>query len=655
MKIQNTVYDGKVNEKAESPIDRLAPNGPHAQWVVEQLTRRIKASEDEMSKFYPRWRVAERKFQAYMSLPRYEQILKDMNNSGKPPAPAIIVFPYQYAVISTIVTYLMRVFAGRKPIFQLGATSPEAANIVQNMETVLQYQADYQKLVMRLYQFFMDGELYGLAAMRNIWVEKRSMRTQWSRPSGAALAVGMSSAPVSNRIERLVYQGAEISNIDPFMFFPDPTVPIAEVGTKGEFVFWREFQSRHVLIAEQRQGKLSWVDDIEPISQYREGTWFNLSNRNLLAGGQAHAGQQTRKSGQDLQNVFMVDQGTVTIIPQDWGLGPEEYPVRYLFTLINKRRVVQAEPLEADADCHPLVTAEPYSMGYQFGNAAITDYLGPIQDIMSWFIDSHIQNVRAVLNDQLLVDPSKIEMADLKRPAPGRIIRLKATAIGTDVRTAISQLPIRDVTAAHMTDLSTFMRIGDTVSAVNDNMRGLQQNNSGRRSATEVRLSGEAGASRLASHAQLYSSQAIAELARQMTLNTQQWQTEEVYLKVLGGQEFQKLGPLNLMGDFVFPVHDGTLPIDKMATMEVWKEIFIAMQSDQELRQTFSVPKVFEFIAELGGAVNISSFKMMPNPGAQPNMMPLNELPPPEQPNFSLGVPAQAGINRPVPRFKVGA
>jgi len=44
--------------------------------------------------------------------------------------------------------------------------------------------------------------------------------------------------------------------------------------------------------------------------------------------------------------------------------------------------------------------------------------------------------------------------------------------------------------------------------------------------------------------------------------------------------------------------------------LEVWKEIFLGVASDPELRQQFSVPNIFEYVAELGGAKNISQFKL---------------------------------------------
>jgi hypothetical protein len=266
-------------------------------------------------------------------------------------------------------------------------------------------------------------------------------------------------------------------------------------------------------------------------------------------------------------------------------------------------------------------------MGYGFGQPALSDYIAPIQDIVSWFVASHIYNVRTALNNMWVYDPSKIEGQDLKNPQPGKMIRIKPAGVGADVRTLIQQLPVQDVTRSHMGDLQAFLRIGDQISAINDNMRGVVREG-GRKTATEVRVSGESAASRLATQASLYSAQSISKLATQMCINIQQFQEDDMYLRILGEEEFDRIGPADLMGDFIFPIHDGTLPLDRVAAFDIWKEILMGLAQDQELRQSHSFPKLFEWVAEQGGAVNISSFRtpnfaqIVAQGGIQPQVMP---------------------------------
>lgn len=622
-------------------IDLLRPGSDHHAYVLSYMLERIKTSEDRMKQFYARWQVAERKMQAYLTLPNYEAMLKQMNDNSQPPAPAIIIFPYKYAVISTIVTYCLKVFCGRKPFFPLSSDSIEGSDVVNYMETMVQRHLDATKAILRIYQVLLDGELYGMGAMRCIWQTKMGKRRVMRQPSEAErLQFAANPGAMPNLLKdsehRVIWAGNELMNIDPFMFFPDPNVPMNEVSEKGEYVFWREFVGKHILILAQNQGLLSYVDSTEPLAGNKhDSEWYNLSQRTILTGGDAHAGEKFGTAYGQQRNTYMVDQGSIEIIPAELGVGPEEYPVKYIVTILNKTQIVQMEELDLDHGRHPVEVSEPYTLGYGFGQPAMGDYIGPIQDILSWFIDSHIYNIRSSLNNQWLYDPSKVDEESLKYPQPGKHIRLKPLAYGTDVRQALTQFPVTDATRGHMSDLSTFMKIGDMVSHVNDPMRGTPSSG-GRKTATEIRRVDENAFSNLGEHARLISQMSFTRIAEQMTLNIQQMQDAEMWIKVIGQQAFDKVGPALLTGDFTYPVHDGTLPLDRVVTFEAWKEILVGMAQSPILSRTHSLPKVFEHVATLGGAPNITSFRLMSDIQVDEMLKAGNAVPLPQAANGAL-------------------
>jgi hypothetical protein len=194
-----------------------------------------------------------------------------------------------------------------------------------------------------------------------------------------------------------------------------------------------------------------------------------------------------------------------------------------------------------------------------------------------------------------------------------------------DMKNAVQQLAVTDVTRGHIDDLGTFMRAGDVTSGVSDNMRGIQDSG-GRKTATEVRTSSEAGASRQASKAIMYSSQGIVDLTEQMSVNLQANMTEAVYVSIVGAEGRDtpiEIKPDAVVGDFYYPVHDGTLPIDRVALVEVWKEIMLGVASNPELSKRFALDKIFEFTAKLGGATNIESFKVQVAPDGAPQGAPI--------------------------------
>lgn len=595
-----------------SAIERLGDDEELHTKVRERIRHRIKMSKKKMEKFHTRWTANEHRFQAYMRSEDLEDLYKKSNERGTPLDTVTITVPYAFATTMTVVTYLVHTFCGRNPMFSVGAYSGAAVAKSRKMETVLQFNADYERLIRKYYQFFLDGEMYGLQVMRNTWKVKKARRTRFAdvQPN-LILLPGILPANQKVQEEEVVFEGNDVMNIDPFRFYPDPRVPLDEVSERGEFVFWRVFEGRHTLKKAEQAGT---VMHLEKIKGHGENTDSMVSERGKLAEGSDVPGREDLsmlKAG-----YIQVDQGTIEIVPSEWGLGDGDQVEKWIFSLANDSQIIQAEPLDADHDRHPVVVGEPYSVGYGLGNIAMLDLLGPMQDTLSWLINSHIFNVRTALNNQLLVNPQMVDMNDLKKPAPGRVIKLLPAAFGVDPKFAVSQLQVADATRGHINDMAIVQRLGDSISAVNDNLRGIVDAG-GRKTATEVRTSGEAGASRLAAHARLISAQSITTHADMMTLNIQQMMSMP-FLGNVAGEE-QEITPQDLDARFYFPVHDGTLPLDRVALMEVWKEILLALLANPPLGARYDVDGVFQHVAELGGAKNLTQFKVrVEEPGMEP-------------------------------------
>jgi len=615
----------------QKPIDMMKPNSDLHSRVLNYLLRRLSDSERAMSKFHGRWRTNEIRNQAWLDLRNYEKLIKEANEAGRPPKAVDIVVPYSFATLSTISTYMLQVFCGRRPNLHVGSYGTEVENAMR-MEIVLQYQCDHNRIIKEWWKWFNDMGLYGLGILINRWTIEKAKRTQNTvRP---VLDIGSSQfrpEEFREQVEVTSYEGNKIFALDPFMFYPDPRVPMAEVNERGEFVFWRTFDGKHMLKRQENAGKLKWVD--HATSTIGHSTTGQLqSARALLSGGDPHAGgpwdwQMISGTGN-----YQVDTCSIDIIPRELGIGHSEKVEKWIFTILNKSQIVQAEMQMDDHDQHPVIVSEPYGTGYAFGSVGMADYIGPLQDSMSWFLNSHMENVRTAINNQLVVDPYAVEMQDVRKPGPGKLIRLKKTALGRDVRTAINQLPVMDITRGHIDSMQKFFDIGQKVSAVSENLLGLQDSG-GRKTATEVRTSSEAAASRLAATARVISSQGMTALTHQMSLNTQQWMSEDFYVRVVGQDGLMyplAIGQDQVAGDYFYPIHDGTLPLDKVAMLDIWRQILEGTMQDPELRQAYSIPKIFEFVAELGGARNIKSFRlqqgdpgMMQQQAQQGNMAPI--------------------------------
>lgn len=603
--------------KDEAPIDYLAPDTPQHARVLQHIKQRVQFSEEKMSQFHARWRANELLLQAYIGLSDYDQLLENMNKKRGGPGVAIeINVPFAWATVNTIVTYLFHMFGGRNPIFTIGSYRPEQVVRAKHMEMLIQYGCDYTKFLRTLYFFLMDAETYGVAIVRTMW--KREMKTSSilvpASPEQTQLfsSFGMQAQPERVEREYVCFEGNQTSNIDPFLFFPDPRVPMHEVNEKGEWVAWRNFVGKFALLKAEANGQLKHVKKASKALPARNAD-SSESARGMRALGTNTVGDSLGTGSAAISPNYQVDQGTFEIIPKDLGLGDSEVPEKWIFMMLNESQIVQALKLDLPSGKHPVEVSEPNSVGYSFGQLGTVDMLGPMQQMMSWFMNSHIYNVRSALNNQFVVDPTKIEMTDLANPEPGKLIRLKNTAFGlADPKSAIFQLPVQDVTRSHINDFQLFGRLAGDLSGASDNVRGLQDSG-GRKTATEIRTSSEAGTSRLAAKGKIHSAMAFTGLAQQHTLNLQHMLSQEMELSILGQDAQQhtvRITPDSIQGDFYFPVHDGTLPIDKIGMLDVWKEIFMGVQSDPQLRQTYDLGKIFEWLCQLGGAQNINNFKM---------------------------------------------
>lgn len=618
----------KPAEAEQNRMERLHPGSALHADLLRHLLDRLHDAEDAMAAFYSRWRANETRVQAYINLPDFEKQLKEMSATGAPPKLVQVTIPYTFATISTIVTYIVQVFTGRKPMFQVNTHQKESVEAARMMEILLQYNADHVRLVRQFYQFINDSQVYGLGVMRTQWKKEVKSRTVWTKPQ-SFMGMGAPGTRTKSKQDRTTFEGTCVDAVDPFMFFPDPHVPMYEVNKKGEYVFWRSFPGRHIVKAMEADGEFWWVADVGNMPQPRVNGYNGQSARNMISQGESHPGQREDRNRSTKQQTYQCDECSIELIPAEWKLGDSIRPEKWLFTILNEKQIVRARPLDCDHGMHPVVVTEPLSLGYGFGQPGMADYLGPFQDSLSWYMNSHIKNVRTALNNMFVVDPSMVEMQDLRNPEDGKLIRLKRAAMGMDVRQAISQLQVHDVTAGHTKDMELFMRMGQQLSSATDNLMGMQDAG-GRKSATEARQGMQAASSRLAATAQLISAQAITDLSEQMCVNYQQNLETDFLISVVGQQGVQTdihVNPESLVGDFNFPVHDGTLPLDRVALLDVWKEILMGVAQDQELRMIFSLPEIFEYVAEIGGAQNVGRFKLQQGqpPGVGLNVVPDEE------------------------------
>lgn len=588
----------------ERVINKLRPDSELHKDTLDKLKAMWNFSHKEMEKNYSRWNYAEQRIQAWTPVVDYQRIMENVAadpNAG-PPEPISVIVPYSYATLHAAATFISQVLLGRKPVFPLLATRGTETERARYMELALQSNLDASRGQETLWQFgCWDPLIYGFGCAKNAWEERSGQTIRWL-------------AGQRELATETTFAGNVLSAIDPYAFAPDPRVPIHQCNLRGDFMFCEEQISASILRDMEKEGTLKWVEEAlekEKKVNSRRTSSITENRRRMKIGVRGEA-IVTPAKVTDFHTVY---EGTVRLVPKDWKLGDSDRSELWKFAWM-RGQIIQAEPLGMIHSMHPMVATEPTSFGHDFMSISMHDMIGPFQDILSWLVSSRMENVRTAINNQFVADPNRVEVNDIRNSPIGRIIRLKQTAMGLPVREAIMQLMVNDVTQGHISDIQVMRILADTITGVNDNMRGIQTAG-GRRSATEARMSMQAGANRLSQMAIRISSQAFQPLAQQQIMNIQQFMPDKMWIETTGDDgspASTQLTPEMICGQFNFQISDGSLPYDKTALMEIWKELMFGVAKDPELRQTWSLPDIFRYTAELGGARNLDSFKRQAQP-----------------------------------------
>jgi hypothetical protein len=573
---------------------------------------RFDLSEREMMKYYDTWRDAEERFVAYRKVTDGDEARKVKRDDGNPQFTTIEI-PYSYAMLMTAQTYWTTVFLGRSPIFQYSARHGESQDQVMGVEALMDYQLMVGEMMVPLYIWLLDQGKYGLGVICNYWDEEEVVVSNIEERPVTYLGI-----PVPGKTQRIRsskriagYKGNKLFNVKPFNFFPDPRVPIKDF-QRGEFCARKVELSWNEVIKGEAQGRFFNIDPLRKhirSKQNQEEAEYSSDHIELPA---------KNEYADDMDQGFTsAVEMYVELIPSEWEMGSSKYPEKWLFTLATDEIIIGARPSGAFHGKFPYQVQEYEQDGYALVPRSMMEIVEPLNDTLSWLVNTHFHSVRKVLNDQMVYDPSRIVGKDLRNPTAGRLIRLKPEAYGTDARTALHQLQVTDVTANHLRDSNIVADMMQRVTGVTDNIMGMV-NSGGRKTATEVRTSSSFGTNRLKMHAEYNGALGWSPLSQMMLQNTQQYYDQEQKFKVAGdalnAKSMVDVTPEMIQGFYDFVPVDGTLPVDRFAMANLWREMMAQMAKIPPLMQQYDMGSIFAYTAKMAGAKNIDQFKINVQP-----------------------------------------
>lgn len=590
----------------------LRPNSKQHRDLVDKILQRAALAKEEQNKRKDAWDRTDQILTTYVDMSSKEKALK----TREPGKPVKIVVPYSYAAMETILTYMTMAFLNQKPIFQYEAEGPEDVVPVKLLEILVGKQLEYYKGELGLYTWMRDGLAYGIGAAAPLWRKDFG----WATVKQAIRAEGLDGNDemvTQETVEpRAIFEGTDLLSVGPRYLLLDPNVSSHRL-QNGEFVgFVEETNQMDLLNLERNQ----------------PDTWFNC--RYLYEAGttsSVYTVTEGRAQGDALRPTTLVHM-FVSLIPNDWGIkshnGTGDYPERWLFTVADDWLIIRAEPLDSSHGKYPLVVNAPDFDGYSPYPMARIELIEGLQTALDWFLNSHIANVRKVINNQLVVDPSMVYLEDLKTSKEGGLIRLKPSIWGKNTKDALYQLQVQDVTRGHVADAGAIMDMMQKVSAATDGLMGIARKGGERVSAAEARSTASSAINRLEKLAQLISIMGLRDMGMFFATNTQDYMSREQKLRVMGNwpKELLKeydpgaqisVDPDQLQIPFDVVVRDGSLPIDTAGVAEVWVQLYGMISQNQVLMQQFDMGRIFLHIARMLGARNAQDFQIqgqvMPN------------------------------------------
>lgn len=590
--------------------------------IIRGLRERLRAADRVQQERHKRWKQSEELMSGYV--PESEvDALRRAKKEGGAPQYVTIQLPYTYAVLMAAHSYWSTVFLSRTPVFQFEGLTGEGEDQVLALEALIKYQTLKGRMLAPLYIWLNDVGKYGEAWVSPYWRIDRQRTSQIIEVEDKYL--GLLPTGKKKKVQQITtvvgYAGNSLYNIQPSDVFTDPRYARSEF-QKGEFVAIKTKLSYNQLLEGSREERYINVDRIK--QQGRADIPFgDDSSQNAEGMGMQRPDLDAFSTGytEKASDVIRAYEFIVNIIPRDWKLGKSDLPQKWVFTVTADFRVVlECRPLGDLHDMYPLAFIETEPEAYSQFNRSLRDTFQPLQDTMDWLVNSHFFNVRQVLNNQWLLDPSRIETRDLENGKPGKAIRLKPAAYGTDIRQALMQLPVADVTQSHLGDMQFLHQMGERM-GISDTIMGMGHPSS-RRTAQEVRGSQTFQVSRLKTIAEYFSATGFTDLSRMITMNSQQYYDGNMKLKIAGdaaalaGEKFINVTPEMIVGDYMWAAVDGTLPVDRFAQANLWREMIMQMSKVPQVMMQYDLGKIFSYVAQLAGLKNIDRFKVQVVPDA---------------------------------------
>lgn len=590
----------------------LDPKSDFHEKLRTKIWSRASESRKTISNRFESWNEVDQVLTTYIPLSDKEEAVKNKDSRK----PVSIIFPYSYSNLESLLTYMTMAFF-QDPIFQYEGVEPDDTVGAMLMEQVIRLHCIKTKVPLALHTAFRDAFAYGIGVGMPGWVKwfgRRPIKSKIVTQS----ELGESTTTDVQYVDDLVFEGNDLSNIDPYLWLPDPSVSSDKI-QDGEFLGWVDRDNyMNMLSEESNSGNTIFnVKYLKGKTDKRSSLATDESMREYKFSGSTKSMRQGMTATTNpVDNINMY----INLIPKEWELGPSEYPEKWFFRLSADDVITRCEPANHYHGLYPMAVASPEYDGYSITPIGRLEVLKGLQGVLDWLFNSHIANVRKSINDMLVVDPYLVNIKDLEDPSPGKLIRLRRPAWGHGVKDVVAQLAVNDITRLNVSDSVYITQWMDRISGADQSMAGtMRQSGPERLTKGEFQGTRSSAVSRLQMIAMIIGYQFMQDVGTMFAVHVQQYMTKDTFVKISGRYEEQlkgqfgpnairaRVSPLDMAINYDLIVRDGSIPGGNFS--EAWIQLFNIIADQPELYQTFDLTRIFTYIASELGARNVEDFK----------------------------------------------
>jgi hypothetical protein len=607
---KDDAYKKDFNYKYPAGLD-LRPDSQLHKKLRSRIFERARMSRNEISKRFDSWREIDKTLTTYMPLKDKERELKEKDSSK----PVSIVFPYSYSMLEALLTYLSMAFF-QDPMFQYEGVEDDDTVGAMLMELVIRLHCIKNKVPLAIHTVLRDSLGYGVGIGIPGWRRQYGKKLVKSTTTTES-ELGTDTQKSNSFVDGLLFEGNDLSNIDPYMWLPDPSVSSDNI-QKGEFIGWVDRDNYMNLLSNESQPDSGMfnVKYLKSKNNKRSTLALDESDRQTGRGGATDMHRAIAGTVSPVDIIHMY----ITLIPKEWKLGNSEVPEKWYFELAGDDVIIACEKADHNHGQYPMAVASPEYDGYSITPTGRMEVLYGLQHTLDFLFNSHVANVRKAINDMLVVDPYLVNINDLKDPQPGKLIRLRRPAWGRGVDKVVQQLQVTDITRSNIADSSYITGWMDRISGADQSMQGAQRQ-SGPERLTGAEFTGtrSSAMSRLQRLAMIVGMQFMQDIGTQFAVHTQQYMTQEAFVNVTGryaeqlmknftnGKTRGRVSPSDLAINYDLIVRDGSILGGNFS--QNWMELFKIIGTNQELTSQFDVVRIFTYIAQQLGAKNAEDFK----------------------------------------------